>query len=179
MQIDQDAQHIEMLKTQVQLLTTQLTLLTEKRARKKKAKAAAQAAAAIEAQKQAKKPKQPRPKPTPTSASTGFPKPPKQPRQTKKRAFADLDPEKIEELTYEQKRELSENINILTQEQLARVLQIIRENTHIDEVRCALFYFMNAIMLILLQCNNRVKVKRLNWTLTLWTRRRSGSCTRM
>ncbi len=39
--IDVDAQHIEMLKTQVQLLTTQLTLLTDKRARKKKARAQA------------------------------------------------------------------------------------------------------------------------------------------
>lgn len=139
-----------MLKTQVQLLTTQLTLLTEKRARKKKAKAAAQAAAAMEAQKQAKKPKQPRPKqPTPGGSSSGFPKPPKQPRATKKRAFTDLDPDKIEELTYDQKRELSENINILTQEQLSRVLQIIRENTHIDEVPCRARIFIQMLEILL------------------------------
>lgn len=117
--IDADAQHIEMLKTQVQLLTTQLTLLTEKRARKKKARAQA-------AMMQPKKSKN-RPKSMP--GSTDFSK-----SKTSSKRGLDIDSDVVQELTYDQKRELSENINILTQDQLGRVLQIIRENTHIDEV---------------------------------------------
>lgn len=119
--LDADAQHIEMLKTQVQLLTTQLTLLTEKRARKKKARAQA-------AMMQPKKSKN-RPKSMP--GGMDFSK-----SKTSGKRVLDIDSEVVQELTYDQKRELSENINILTQDQLGRVLQIIRENTHIDEVWC-------------------------------------------
>jgi hypothetical protein len=106
-----------MLKTQVQLLTTQLTLLTDKRARKKKARAQA-------AMMQPKKSKN-SPKSIPGVADKS--------KSSNKRGL-DIDSEVVQELTYDQKRELSENINILTQDQLGRVLQIIRENTHIDEV---------------------------------------------
>ncbi len=129
-----------MLKTQVQLLTTQLTLLTEKRARKKKAKAQA-------AMMNPKKSKS-RPKSMPAS---GYPSLGKS-GQPGKRSL-DVDSDVVQELTYDQKRELSENINILTQEQLGRVLQIIRENTHIDEV---IFFPFNI---------SRVKVKKSNWIL--------------
>jgi hypothetical protein len=51
----------------------------------------------------------------------------------------EIDSDVVKELTYDQKRELSENINILTQDQLWHALQIIRENTHIDEVLLSLF----------------------------------------
>jgi hypothetical protein len=54
--------------------------------------------------------------------------------KTSSKRGLDIDSDVVQELTYDQKRELSENINILTQDQLGRVLQIIRENTHIDEV---------------------------------------------
>ena len=151
-----------MLKTQVQLLTTQLTLLTEKRARKKKAKAAAAAASA------SKKAKAPRPTKPPGMSTPSYPKPAKS--APHKRARADLDPDQIEELTYDQKRDLSENINILTQDQLGRVLQIIRENTHIDEV-C--FYNCHA------SHNFRILEKKLNWISIHWISKRFGSCTPM
>ena len=141
--IDADAQHIEMLKTQVQLLTTQLTLLTEKRARKKKARA--QAAMIPKKSKH-------RPKSMPGGVEFSQSKP-----MSGKRSL-DIDSEVVQELTYDQKRELSENINILTQDQLGRVLQIIRENTHIDEVS------FNSILQI------RAKEKKLNWILILLTR---------
>ena len=125
--IDADAQHIEMLKTQVQLLTTQLQLLTEKRLKKQKAKAAAAAAAAsASASKKSKKPRPSKPAGGPPSSASKS--------KGRKRVRSELDPNAVQELTYEQKRELSENINILTQEQLGRVLQIIKENTTIDEV---------------------------------------------
>ena len=117
--IDADAQHIEMLKTQVQLLTTQLTLLTEKRAKRKHAKAMS---SANKKRKMAPKPSLGALKSKSFTAATPTPA----------RSFTEMEAEP-QELTYEQKRELSENINVLTQDQLARVLQIIRENTHIDE----------------------------------------------
>ena len=109
-----------MLKTQVQLLTTQLTLLTEKRARKKKARAQA-------AMMQPKKSKS-RPKSMPGGMEFS-----KSKNLSGKRSL-EMDSDVVQELSYDQKRELSENINILTQDQLGRVLQIIRENTTIDEV---------------------------------------------
>lgn len=108
-----------MLKTQVQLLTTQLTLLTEKRARKKKARA----------QASMNQPKKPKNRPNSMPGGMDFSK-----SKTSGKRVLDIDSEVVQELTYDQKRELSENINILTQDQLGRVLQIIRENTHIDEV---------------------------------------------
>ena len=68
------------------------------------------------------------------SATPSFPKPAKT-APAPKRSFSTMESsDHIEELTYDQKRELSENINILSQDQLGKVLQIIRENTHIDEV---------------------------------------------
>ena len=125
-----------MLKTQVQLLTTQLNLLTEKRVRKKKAKAQA-------ALMQPKKPKS-RPKSMPGGVDFT-----KSKSSSSKRPL-EMDSDVVQELTYDQKRELSENINILTQDQLGKVLQIIRENTHIDEVT----YIITLIF--------RAKEKRLN-----------------
>jgi hypothetical protein len=59
----------------------------------------------------------------------------------------DIDSDFVQELTFDQKLELAENINYLTQDQLGRVLLIIRE--HIDEVLFSLLF-----------SNDRLKVKK-------------------
>lgn len=108
---DEDTQAINVLKSQISILTQQLQVLIEKRRRKKSRKALAVAA-------------KPRTKPR-LEKKTGD--------KRKKKSY-DSDEEKMPEgdITYEQKRELSDNINILPSEKLPTVFDIIKENTLIN-----------------------------------------------
>jgi Bromodomain extra-terminal - transcription regulation len=122
-----------MLKTQLQLLSTQLQMLTEKRNKKKKRKlmggqvgpsytpsAPASSVAPVSSKPKAKR----------NSLRPGE----KVRRIGKKRAHAETsdDEKEPDEITYEQKRELSENINILPQDKLAAVFEIIKENANLN-----------------------------------------------
>jgi hypothetical protein len=96
-----------MLKTQLQLLNQQLQTLMERRNRRKKRRA-------MQAMPISTSPQQPKPK--------------------KKKLVKKKDPEDMipEEITYEQKRELSDNINILPPDKLPQVFEIIKENTQLN-----------------------------------------------
>ena len=122
---DEDAQHIQMLKTQLQLLNTQLQMLTEKRNKRKKRKSMTSTsyapAAAFASPVAAPKPKK---KKSPE-------------KKKQKRPFPHSDDEREpDEVTYEQKRELSDNINILPPELLPKVFEIIKENADINVIFC-------------------------------------------
>ena len=65
----------------------------------------------------------PQPKPAPAPPQPKPPKPPKQPRQPAKKKEPVL-----REISFEEKKELSEEINRLSGEKLARVVQIIHES---------------------------------------------------
>ncbi|KAH6593873.1 hypothetical protein BASA50_007098 [Batrachochytrium salamandrivorans] len=144
---DADSQHIEMLQTQLNLLNTQLQMLTDKRNKKRKRKAAhansnsmAAAAATTPAPSSAveRTPFQP-PATTTAAPSTSKPRAPRsrptapksdRKRPAKKRPRSnDSDGEnEPDEISYDQKRELSESIDLLPQERLSTVLEIIKEN---------------------------------------------------
>jgi hypothetical protein len=105
-----------MLKTQLQLLNQQLQNLMEKRNRRKKRRAML---------------------PSTPLSSTQFaqkPKKKKNPEKKTKKATEDFDEKIPEEITYEQKRELSDNINILPPEKLPQVFEIIKENTQLNVI---------------------------------------------
>ncbi|KAJ3318392.1 hypothetical protein HDV06_003077 [Boothiomyces sp. JEL0866] len=123
--LDEDARHIQMLKSQLVLLNQQLQMLTEKRAKKKKRKSISGPAGlgsgvappGLASAKKKSKSK--------SSDKKG---------NKKKRPHNDTDDEKMPEtdITYEQKRELSDNINILPPEKLPQVFEIIKENTQLQ-----------------------------------------------
>ncbi|KAI8929393.1 hypothetical protein BC831DRAFT_444255, partial [Entophlyctis helioformis] len=174
---DEEEQHIQMLKTQLQFLVSQIQIMTDKRNKKRKRKglpptafnmpslfpgsmlgtaqatpaasapvaaapvaatpapastpapaasAATPADAAVSTPTPAAKPRAPRARPSAPKTDRKRP-PAKKPRtRAEEEADADAVPD---EITYEQKRELSENINILPQDKLATVFEIIKENT--------------------------------------------------
>ncbi|KAI8911563.1 Bromodomain-containing protein [Gorgonomyces haynaldii] len=122
---DDDAAHIQMLKTQIQLLQNQIQAINEKRNKRKKRRS-------LSATNHPSASYLPS---TPTIPSV--PKKPKQKRnieKKKKRPFPQSsdDEREPEEITYEQKRELSDNINILPPEKLPVVLDIIKSNTAVN-----------------------------------------------
>jgi isopentenyldiphosphate isomerase len=96
-----------MLKTQLQLLNQQLQTLMERRNRRKKRR---------------------------TTQSVTMPSSPQPPKAKKKKVIRKRDPEEMipEEITYEQKRELSDNINILPPDKLPQVFEIIKENAQLN-----------------------------------------------
>ena len=67
------------------------------------------------------------------SKAQAKPKKPSKPRGRKKRPHASSDDERMPEtdITYEQKRELSDNINILPPDKLPQVFEIIKENANL------------------------------------------------
>lgn len=104
-----------MLKTQLSILNQQLQTLIEKRNKRKKRRAS-------------------QPTSYPNNFSSQQPKPKKSTeKKKKKRSYPQSsDDEKMpESITYEQKRELSDNINILPPEKLPQVFEIIKENTQL------------------------------------------------
>ena len=111
---DEDAQHIEMLKTQIRLLNQQLQVLVDKRKGRKKQRRVSSAVL---------------PSPVGSVAQKSKPKQPKKPSEKKRKRQGGLEEdEKMPEgdITYEQKRELSDNINILPQDYLPQVFEIIK-----------------------------------------------------
>ncbi|KAJ3262661.1 hypothetical protein HK103_000190 [Boothiomyces macroporosus] len=123
--LDEDARHIQMLKSQLVLLNQQLQMLTEKRAKKKKRKSISGPAgvgSGVAAPGLASVKKK-------SKSKSGDKK-----SNKKKRPHNDTDDEKMPEtdITYEQKRELSDNINILPPEKLPQVFEIIKENTQLQ-----------------------------------------------
>ncbi|KAJ1328375.1 hypothetical protein BSLG_010107 [Batrachochytrium salamandrivorans] len=150
---DADSQHIEMLQTQLNLLNTQLQMLTDKRNKKRKRKAAhansnsmAAAAATTPAPSSAveRTPFQP-PATTTAAPSTSKPRAPRSrptaPKSDRKRPAKkrprpnDSDGEnEPDEISYDQKRELSESIDLLPQERLSTVLEIIKENALLNPI---------------------------------------------
>ncbi|KAJ3272088.1 hypothetical protein HDV01_005953 [Terramyces sp. JEL0728] len=119
---DEDARHIQMLKSQLVLLNQQLQMLTEKRAKKKKRKSISGPAGAVAPPGLASVKKKSKSKSSDKKSNK------------KKRPHNDTDDEKMPEtdITYEQKRELSDNINILPPEKLPQVFEIIKENTQLQ-----------------------------------------------
>ena len=125
---EEDAKQILALQNQLQHLSSQLALLTEKRnkrkARKrssiggtKSSKAAMGAAAHHSTKKQ---------------YGEGYDK-------KRRREESDDDLPETAEITYEMKRELSENINLLDQDKLPIVFDLIKENTDLKDVIILLF----------------------------------------
>lgn len=95
-----------MLKTQLALLTQQMNSLIDKRKRRQRSR-----------------------------QNQGIPKEKKKvksDRKKKKRGFESEDEAMpVGDITYEQKRELSDNINILPSDKLPQVFEIIKENTQL------------------------------------------------
>ncbi|KAL5038481.1 hypothetical protein RTP6_005781 [Batrachochytrium dendrobatidis] len=129
---DADTQHIEMLQTQLNLLNTQLQMLTDKRNKKRKRRShghvhdSAEVASPPEpvAQSSAK---------SRSRTRLPAPKPDRRRSITKRARPNDSDDEnEPEEITYEQKRELSESIDLLPHERLCTVLEIIKENAQLN-----------------------------------------------
>ena len=136
---EEEKQHIQFIETQIELLNAQLRMLKEKRDKKKKRKSLgvqqvssnnlygvpslSHYATPTPAPKQSRPRQQPRPSLSKSER-----------KGSKKRSKPDAsDDERIpDEITYEQKRELSENINMLTQEQLTTVFEIIKENADLN-----------------------------------------------
>ena len=103
-----------MLKTQIHLLNQQLQVLIEKRKGRKKARRTSTAVL---------------PSPVGSVAQKSKPKQPKKPSEKKRKRQSGIEEdEKMPEgdITYEQKRELSDNINILPPDYLPQVFEIIK-----------------------------------------------------
>jgi hypothetical protein len=124
--LDEDAKHISMLKSQLNLLNQQLKMLQDKQARKKdKRRASRLNSAGV----------------PPVSSGLPYPKPAKQSsipgagsKRGRKKRVHESDDEKMPEtdITYEQKRELSDSINILPADKLPQVFEIIKENANLN-----------------------------------------------
>lgn len=129
-----DEKHISMLKAQLTLLNEQLAMLMEKKKKKReKRKSSYTSAPSPSVGVYQAAPVAPRPRKQPT---VGAPVKPK----TRRKRTAESDEERMPEgeISYEQKRELSDNINILEPDKLPQVFEIIKENTNLT-----VFYFNN------------------------------------
>jgi hypothetical protein len=102
--------------------------------------------------------------PAPAPRAPRPPAQPKKPRGNKVgRPRKKEEPDEIREITFEEKRELSEVIPSLTAEKLNRVVQIIHESMpHLKDV-C--FFVISLIYYILVI---RTPGRKLNWILTRW-----------
>ena len=135
-----------MIKQNIQLLNQQLEMLQEKH-RKKKEKRKSLSAAASANHSAAQLPYYPpisaqsapsysAPRSAGLAAAAQAVKPKKAPskRGRKKRVHASSDDEQMPQadITYEQKRELSDNISILPPEKLPQVFEIIKENANLN-----------------------------------------------
>ena len=115
------AQHIQMLKTQLLLLTQQIQIATEKQARLRKRRKSAGPTGISGLG-------------TPSSKSKKLSKSGEKKIKRKRSSLNSSDDEKMPDtdITYEQKRELSDNINILPPDKLPLVFEIIKESTHLN-----------------------------------------------
>lgn len=115
---DSDSRQLVLLKKQVASLNLQISVLMEKRKEKKETKRRSLVQAPAMSQ----------------------PKPQKQPKLSKSRNRKKRAHESDDELmpdtdiTYEQKRELSDNINILPEDKLPQVFEIIKENGNVNVI---------------------------------------------
>jgi hypothetical protein len=117
-----------MLKTQLNLLNQQLKMLQDKQARKRdKRRASRLNSAGI----------------PPVSTGLPYVKPAKKnsipgngAKRGRKKRVHESDDEKMPEtdITYEQKRELSDSINILPADKLPQVFEIIKENANLNVI---------------------------------------------
>lgn len=132
-----DEKHISMLKTQLMLLNEQLAMLMEKKRKKREKRKISYTSApspSVEIQPVVPIATKPRKQPV-----VGVPVKAKTRRKRPAESDEELMPEG--EISYEQKRELSDNINILEPDKLPQVFEIIKENTNLtvlfpDNVGC-------------------------------------------
>ncbi|KAJ3341127.1 hypothetical protein HDU91_000750, partial [Kappamyces sp. JEL0680] len=134
---DSDAPHVAMIKSQLAMLNSQLAIIMEKRRKKRERKrqsiVSASSTAPASYYTAPSAPVYGAPAALPSSVPAK--KPGKRGRKRKNYDGYSEDEKMPEgEITYEQKRELSDNINILPPEKLPLVFEIIKENAQLTGV---------------------------------------------
>ncbi|KAJ3179477.1 hypothetical protein HDU85_004888 [Gaertneriomyces sp. JEL0708] len=131
---DDDTQQLRLLQQQLQAITSQMQMLQEKRSRKKekKRKSLPKVVPAPAAHKAARTPKTPKTPKQSGSAKKGGPKRSAEKSKSKKRVEYSSDEEE-DDLSYEQKSELSHLVNELPMEKIDQVMEIIRTSSGLPE----------------------------------------------
>lgn len=163
--VDSDAPHVAMIKSQLAMLNSQLAIIMEKRRKKRERKrqsiVSASSTAPASYYSAPSAPVYGAPAALPSSVPAK--KPGKRGRKRKNYDGYSEDEKMPEgEITYEQKRELSDNINILPPEKLPLVFEIIKENAQLT------------VRWLLLICREW-KTRKSSWTLTRWTSKCCGN----